>query len=75
MTTPPEPIMTGRFNLFETVGGGFHIAYQPDGQEEIQHIEIPAAVIGAAKMAAEGKLNPFKMMGKMFGGAKDLQDS
>lgn len=73
----PEPIMTGRFNLFETQGGGFHIAYLPDGEnQETQHIDIPAAIINAAKMAAQGKLNPFKMMRGMLGnGSDDAADS
>ena len=48
----PEPILMGRFNLFNTPDGGYHIAYIPDGSDETQHLEIPAMVVKMARLSA-----------------------
>jgi hypothetical protein len=58
----PEPFLKGRFNLYETPEGGYHLAYIPDGETETKHMEIPAMAVKTARLAAEGKLNPFKAL-------------
>lgn len=63
----PVPFMKGRFNVYETPDGGFHIAYQKDGTEEIEHINLPGPLIRAAQMMSEGKLSPMAAI-KMFMG-------
>jgi hypothetical protein len=63
----PVPYMRGRFNLFHTPGGGLHIAYQEDGKEEIQHIDIPGQVVRAAEMMSKGEMKPGQVL-KMFTG-------
>lgn len=68
----PEPVMKGRFTLYETPAGGFHIAYLPDGADDTRHLEIPGAIVGLAKASAEGKLSPMAMA-KAFMGASDGQ--
>lgn len=68
MTTPePSELFSGRFTLYETPGGGYHLAYRPDGDEELHHFDIPAAVVGAAKMAAEGGISPTKLFNVLRG--------
>jgi hypothetical protein len=62
----PEPILKGRFNLYETPDGGFHIAYIADDTTDTRHLEIPAMVIRMARMSAEGKLNPIKALKEMM---------
>lgn len=64
--TVPEPILKGRFNLYETPDGGFHIAYLADDDTETKHFEIPAMVIRMARLSAEGKLNPVKALKDMM---------
>lgn len=67
--TTPEPILKGRFNLFETPDGGFHIAYVADDETETRHLEIPAMIVRMARLSAEGKLNPAKAIREMMSGA------
>jgi hypothetical protein len=62
MAEIPDPILKGRFNLWETPDGGFHIAYVPDGDKTTHHFDIPGMVVRMAKMSAEGKLNPLKAL-------------
>jgi hypothetical protein len=62
----PEPTIKGRFNLWDTPEGGFHIAYIADGTDETRHLEIPGMVVRVARMAAEGKLSPAKAMREMM---------
>lgn len=65
----PDPILKGRFNLYETPDGGYHIAYLPDGDDETKHFEIPAMVIRMARMAADGKMNPARMLKDLLSNA------
>jgi hypothetical protein len=58
----PEPLIKGRFTLYETTDGGYHLAYMPDGEAESKHLEVPAWVVKMSKMAAEGKRNPLSIM-------------
>lgn len=60
-------LMNGKFSLYETPEGGFHIAYNPEGESETKHLEIPAMVVRMAKMSAEGKLNPLGAIKMMMG--------
>jgi len=64
----PEPILKGRFNLYETPDGGFHIAYVADDETETRHLEIPAMVVRMARLSAEGRLNPVKALREMMAG-------
>ena len=58
----PEPMLKGRFNMWETPEGGFHIAYIADGTDETRHLDIPGMVVRMSRLAAEGKLNPAKAL-------------
>jgi hypothetical protein len=66
--TTPEAIMKGRFNLFQTPDGGFHIAYQKDeeyrgpDEPDIMHIDVPGFVIQGAKMMADGGMSVKDML-------------
>ena len=62
----PEPALKGRFTLYDTPEGGYHIAYQADGEDETRHLEIPGMVIRMARASAEGKLNPFQAMRQLM---------
>lgn len=70
MSTPeisPVPKQKGRYNLFDTPDGGLHIAYTEDGNEEVQHIEVPGNIIRMAKMLDEGKMSPMKAFSALRG--------
>lgn len=70
-----EPVMSGRFSLYQTPEGGVHIAYKADGDDtETRHVEIPGFIAKAAKAAAEGKLNPIQMAKVMMGHAPEAGD-
>lgn len=59
----PEPLMKGRFTLYETPDGGYHIAYIVDDEDQAaRHIEIPAMVVKMARATAAGKMNPVTAM-------------
>lgn len=62
----PQPLMRGRFSLYETPSGGYHVAYQADGEDETRHLEIPGQALKMARMLSEGG-NPMAMMSKMLG--------
>lgn len=68
----PVPFMQGRFNVYETPDGGYHIAYKKDGEEKVEHIELPGPLLRAAQMLSEGKLNPMAAL-KMFMGGNKVQ--
>lgn len=62
-----EPIGKGRYNLYKTPDGGFHVAYQKDATEEepepeVQHVNIPGAIIRASELLANGDMTPVKAM-------------
>ena len=56
---PDTPSISGRYTLYETPDGGYHIAYNRDGDDEIHHIDIPPALVKMAKMAGK---NPAAFM-------------
>lgn len=58
----PEPFLKGRFNLYETPDGGYHLSYLPDGETETRHMEIPGKAVKFAESMANAKLNPFKFL-------------
>ena len=61
-----EPLMNGRFSVYEAPDGGIKVAYRPDGETDSKLLEIPAMVINMARMGAAGKLNPFTAMKEMM---------
>lgn len=63
-----DPKMKGRFALYDTPDGGFHIAYQQDDSEKVEHIEVPGKIIKMAQMLESGGMNPAKMLKAMMGG-------
>lgn len=65
----PEAKLTGRFAIYDTPDGGFHIAYIPDGSKDTQHLEIPAMLVRMGRLAAEGKLNPMQALKGLMNGA------
>lgn len=76
MTTPPEPRIKGRFNLYDTPDGGLHISYQEDPklvnldtaefeEQPVQHIDVPGKILAMAKMLENGSMNPLQVFGKM----------
>lgn len=67
----PEPILKGRFTLYETPDGGYHVAFLPDGMEETRHLEVPGPLVSLAKMGAEGRLSPLAMA-RAFMGSPDV---
>lgn len=63
----PEPKMKGRYNLYDTPDGGIHIAYTVEGDDEIQHLDIPGQVVRAARMMEQGKMNPMQAVKLLMG--------
>lgn len=65
-SAPPEPMMKGRFCLYETPDGGFLLAYRLDGEDQDQQVHIPGFAVKMAKaqMGAKGK---FGKMARMLG--------
>lgn len=57
--TAPEPLARGRFSLYVTPSGGYHIAFVVDGTDETRHIEVPGAAIKMAEKLT-GIPNPIK---------------
>lgn len=48
-----EPIVTGRFTVYETPSGGYHIVYRGDNETEndTHHLDIPPALVTMARKA------------------------
>ena len=59
----PEPMVKGKFAIYETPGGGVHLVFQADGVPEPQHMEFPPRLV---KMFARGG-NPLAMLKGMLG--------
>jgi len=64
---PVEPIARGRFAFYRMPDGGLHISYLKDGEEETQHLDVPGFILKLAEQAANGKMNPVKMLAIMRG--------
>jgi len=62
----PDPLINGRFSLYETPEGGYHIAWTADGDTTTNHLEVPAFLVRMAKAGAEGKLNPVTALKQMM---------
>lgn len=43
--TEPAPFLKGKFAIYETKDGGYHLVYRPDNVEEDQHVEIPGMYV------------------------------
>lgn len=52
-----EPVMRGMFSVYETAGGGYHIAYRQHGSAEETHIDIPGMVVRMARVVGAGKIS------------------
>lgn len=65
--TEPEAVLKGRFAIFETPDGGYHLAYRAEGTETDQHVQVPGFYVKMAMKQAGGKGGLAKML-KMFGG-------
>lgn len=59
--TPPEALMKGRFSLFETPDGGYHLSYRPDGEDTDQHVEIPGVYVKLMRRHS-GSRNPLSAL-------------
>lgn len=60
----PEVLMEGRFRLYETPRGGYKLVYRLDSEEKDRpHIDIPAAMVKAAKAMGANGLKMFGMRG------------
>lgn len=57
-----DPLLKGRFAMYETPEGGYHIAYINDGQDDTRHIEIPAFIVRLGQQMSEGKASPVDMV-------------
>lgn len=62
--TSPEPIIKGRFALYETADGGYHLSYTPDGVEAAEHVNIPGMYVKLA-MKQYGKGGLRRLLGMM----------
>lgn len=61
-----EPIMRGKFALYED-HGGYLLAFEDElGDGTTQHIAVPATLVAIGRARAEGKtINPKMLMGLM----------
>lgn len=66
-----DALMNGKFSLYETPDGGYHIAYVVEGDEETRHIGIPPMIVRMAKQGMEGNLSPMQMLKGMMGNGKN----
>jgi len=57
-----EPILTGRFSLYETPHGGIHLAFHLEGEADDRHMEFPPAMVRMAAMAGGGRGNPLDII-------------
>lgn len=66
----PEPLMRGRFAVYETPDKGYHLTYQLDGEETAQHLEFPGMLVALARKrgAAAGGLGGMAGFMKQLGG-------
>lgn len=60
----PVVLMEGRFRLYETSEGGYHLVYRVDDTDEDKHIKMPAGMVKAAKAMSEGKGRLSSVIGK-----------
>lgn len=64
----PVPMLRGTFALYDLPDGGRLIAYRVDGEEESQHIPIPAVLMRMWEAQARGeKITPMQMMKAVMG--------
>lgn len=63
----PAPVMRGDYSIYETPGGGYHLAYTTDDSQETQHFDVPGQYI--KMFGSMGNLRGFmgRVLGK-FGG-------
>lgn len=49
------PVLAGRFAIFTTPDGGYHLAYRPDESEEDEHVQIPGFYVKLMRKRAGSK--------------------
>lgn len=54
-----EPIVRGKFALFETPNGGYHLTLQLDNEAEPRHIEVPKMMV----KLMQSKANAMRVFG------------
>lgn len=65
-TSPgPELIVEGKFAIYQTPNGGYHLVYRPSTSEEDHHFEVPAAA-SAIFQQVMGGASPGGFMGRML---------
>jgi hypothetical protein len=53
--TRTEAKWSGKFNVFETPNGGYHLVYVLRGETEARHFAVPAYLVKMADAAIEGR--------------------
>lgn len=65
-TSPgPVPMVEGKFAIYTTPGGGYHLVYRPTTAEEDHHFEIPDAAAALLNQVMGGDA-PTGIMGRML---------
>lgn len=57
----PVPAVSGRFTVYPTPDGGYHVAYLADGEDPAatRHLEVPPMLVAIARKAlADGTALP-----------------
>lgn len=67
----PTPRFSGTFSVFDTPGGGIHVAWLPDEAdvEDTQHFEIPGFAVGILRKLQRGEAPDMAEMAKLVGQA------
>lgn len=62
--TEPAPFMRGRFSIYATVQGGYHLVWRAEGEAEDQHADVPPMIV---KLARKGGMNPMDALRALSG--------
>lgn len=54
-TEPLVPLIRGRFAVYETPDGGYHLSYRPDNAAEDEHVQIPGVHVTLMRRISAGK--------------------
>lgn len=65
----PQLMSQGTYAIYQTVEGGWHIAYLPSDTQDTQHFEIPTMAVQLFQAMQRGEMpSPLSMMKKMMSG-------
>lgn len=64
--TYPHVVHKGIYTLWEKADGTLRVQYRRDDKDTEDFFEVPGLIIGMAKAAAEGKMNPADMIKAMY---------